>query len=323
MASVFKKLSEEDLEDLTEEEREGYEEELAAYSNPDGSGDGDGEGEGDGSDAGAAGDEGHEGDEGNDERQNIDLDKELAEHEKRGAPSHEEGAGDGDGEGEGDDPDEELKNVDPLPDLGTLREDIKTQQELKQELAEKFDNGDIGAQEKAAQERKIDDQIYALQSDLMRREIKVDAAKENWVDKHVPAFLEQHPAYGTGTGLKKVLNQHVMDLQRGDFASNPFHPNILKLAQKKMAAEFPDTFAAEKGAKDPANKDGGKKPGKPAPKREMPPSLRNVPAAAGEDIGGDGSEFAFLDRLADTDIEKYEDALAKLTPADLDRYMNS
>ncbi|MCV9910192.1 hypothetical protein OIV19_21590 [Brucella sp. HL-2] len=317
MATEFEKLTEEDLQQLTDEEREGYEQELEAYTQ--GAGDDDAGDEGDGVDNDTGNGDGGDGDGGE-----TDLDAQLAAQEAAGAPELDlnaapegkDGGDAGDDDASGDD---DLATFDPLPDLGSQREKIKEQQELKQELAEKFDNGDITAQEKAAQERKIDDEIYSLQSDLMRREHKVETAKEDWQSKVVPDFIAGNSVYKPGSALIKMLNEHVKSLQVGQYASNPFHPNVLKLADRNLRAELGEEIFGEPKPKDPKPD----KSGKAAAKRDMPPSLRNVPAAAAEDIAGDGSEFAFLDRLADTDIEKFEEALTKLSPADLDRYMNA
>lgn len=324
MPAEFEKLTEEDLSQLTDEEREGYEQELEAYTQ----GASDGEDGASAEEDSAAGDDGAGEGDGNADGDEADLDAALDAQEKKGAPeldlnadpAGEDGNDAGAGAGaEADADDDDLSQFDPLPDVGSQREKIKEQQELKQELAEKFDNGDITAQEKAAQERKIDDEIYALQSDLMRREHKVETAKEDWQAKVVPDFIAQNSVYKPGSALIKMLNEHVKSLQVGQYASNPFHPNVLKLADRALRAELGEEIFGTPKPKNPKPVE----PGKKTAKREMPPSLRNVPAAAGEDIAGDGSEFAYLDRLADTDMEKYEDALAKLSAADLDRYMNA
>lgn len=57
------------------------------------------------------------------------------------------------------------------------------------------------------------------------------------------------------------------------------------------------------------------------PKREVPPSLGKVPPAAPVDV--DASKFETLNRLADADPIKFEEAFARLSPADQAEYLRS
>ncbi len=332
---AFEKLTEADLADMTEEEREGYLEELAAYT--DGSADTGNKSDDDAdTERKAEANDANAGEPGDDTGGDVDLDKELNEQENLGAEDLDAGkepntdpnadadanASDGAEAGEPDpDEDDELDDFEALPDLGDPRQQIEAQQDLKMDLAQKFDDGEITATEKAAKEREIDSKIFDLQSDLLQRQNTVKQARTDWEKKLVPDFLKDNPTYKPGSSFIKLLNVHVKDLQVNQYASNPFHPNVLKAAHRKLVKELgPEAFGQKPAVPDPKKDTGSGKQGK---QRQMPPSLRNVPAAVTEDLSGDASEFAYLDRLADKDIEKFEEELAKLKPAELDRYMNS
>lgn len=90
-------------------------------------------------------------------------------------------------------------------------------------------------------------------------------------------------------------------------------------ALKMFAERFPDALPKPKApakadTRHPADKR------RAAAKPEPVPSLAAMPAAEHTDAS-DGGEFAYLDRLEARNYEAYEDAVAKLTPAQERRYM--
>ena len=79
------------------------------------------------------------------------------------------------------------------------------------------------------------------------------------------------------------------------------------------ASDDKDDKAAKDDKKDKAVKDAKKASGD---RTQIPPDIKDVPAAA---ENTDGNEFAHLDKL---DGEKYQTAINRLTPEQLDRYEN-
>jgi hypothetical protein len=96
---------------------------------------------------------------------------------------------------------------------------------------------------------------------------------------------------------------------------------VKALAQMPEHAGKPDRFFLEEGARwvralhgeTPAATP-AKPPAKPKPR--VPPNLGDMPAADVADVGGD--EFAKYDKLEGMDVEA---ALARMTPAEADRYL--
>lgn len=194
------------------------------------------------------------------------------------------------------------------PDAKERLEEIEKK---KDELHQLFDDGEITSQELRARLKPIDADYDKLKDTLLRAQFSQEWAKENYIKQTVPAFLAQHEEYKPGNPLFIALDAEVKKLQAE--SSNPFDPQILQKAHAtvrestlKALGIDPKTIDAKKGGKAPAGKHS----------REVPPSLRDLPSADANEMGA--GKFAYLDRLEGVE---YERALAKLTDAERDQYM--
>jgi hypothetical protein len=113
-----------------------------------------------------------------------------------------------------------------------------------------------------------------------------------------------------------VRHLQVAAMEKGE---DPLDSAILAEAHKAIS-EAVQSLTGEKPAKpDALAPDKAAAPG--VPKRPAPPpTLASVPSA---DITDTNSEFAVLDRMADADPTKFEDALAKMPEHERERYLAS
>lgn len=180
------------------------------------------------------------------------------------------------------------------------------------ELDAKFDDGELTAAEYRAQQAPLQEESHKLARAMERAEDARLAALDTWSDVTVPAFLEKHAQYAAGSPLHHSLDQEVRKLQVGN--KNPYDPEILAKAHKiiddgvRKAMGLP---AAEEKKPTPALK--------PGEKRVIPPTLAHVPAADPSEIDDTG-KFGYLDRLKGVE---FDEALAKLSDADRDAYLES
>ena len=188
----------------------------------------------------------------------------------------------------------------------------------REELATKFDDGELTAQELREQLKPLDKEYREIET----RKIRADIAKENAIDgwkDTVSGFFKENTAYESSEVLRDMLDKEVRKLQAT--AVNPLNPKLLERAHKNIAGEVKKAFGIDMPVKKDETKgeDGKPKP-KPKPRDEPPPNLGKVPAADATDAD-DGGEFAYLDRMRDKDSVAFEAELAKLSPAKLDAYM--
>lgn len=303
------KFTDDELELLTEEEREGLLDEDEEEGDEDENGD-DGDADDGDADKGAAGDNDADADSGE-----ADVADEANDGSK---PAAEDNDGDADADAADDDDIETASQSSVTAQLEVPADVDQKLTELRnqrKELRAKWRDGELSDEE-------FDEQDDKLQQDLVQTHARVEAIKtqneiqarnavKTWLKDTVPAFLQQHPEYQPGTIRYEKLDRAVRELQRD--TENKFDPSILAKAHKKVAEQI----AAEFGVKTPPSQ--GKKPdgGK---KRDLPPTLHNVPAADATDTD-DGGEFAYLDRLSEKDPIAFETALAKLSPEQYDRYL--
>lgn len=194
-----------------------------------------------------------------------------------------------------------------------IPEQIEALEKQKDELDTKWDDGELTGPEYRAEIRKIDAQLDVFKEQRMAANIGKTNAVQHYFDVTVPDFLAKHTEYEKGSILHAMLEAEVKKLQVQ--SQNPLNPAILERAHENLTAQVTKAYGVKPSAQ---NKQPGAKPAAAA--REVVPTLGTVPAAdANED--GDGGEFAYLDRLANSDVEKYEQELAKLSDEKRDRYL--
>lgn len=282
-------LSEEDLAMLTEEERAGLLDDEDDDQDVDDADDDD-----TGAD-GKADDKGDENDADNDDSQDAGADK------------------DGEGEDKLGDP------INPTPlfkaelpaDIEAKRTALDTQED---DLVKKFDEGDITFAEYNKELRSLNRE----RADLDRAELKAELAQEaqqsqveqTW-QTTANTFVAEHPLISknetTWSSFDAIVRRVTAEtMQKGE---QPGRRDLEK-AYKQWTEDL--------GISD----DGTQKP-QPKQKKQniVPPNLGKVPAATANDT--DDGKFAHLDRLAESDPLAFEAALAKMSDAQRDEYMQA
>lgn len=173
------------------------------------------------------------------------------------------------------------------------------------EIAQKFDDGDISAAEMSTQHSEIDDKIADIRTQVLKADISTGARLSTW-DAHVESFLAkpEHAIYRDNAAMNAALDAEVRRLQAQPDA-RPLDPGALGQAHQNIQAAL--------GVKTTPAPTPTPAPGAPV----IPPTLRTLPAS---DLTptNDTGEFAAIDRLTGT---AYDDALAKLTPEQMNRYL--
>jgi hypothetical protein len=202
---------------------------------------------------------------------------------------------------------------------------------LTVELNEKL--AALAAEKRAALKQMMDGTIdpdaYAdldEKNTLAREELRdQQAATAKWFtavhDFQVKAAKETGVNYFTDAEKFQALDQWVKVLAAKGAPAGASETWFLEQAHKKVMVEFdiapPTPKTAETGTKNVAD---GKKV---APKTVRTPNLSNIPPtlgglpAAAPATGGDGGEFAHLDKLSGIE---YERAIARMTPDQRDRW---
>lgn len=185
------------------------------------------------------------------------------------------------------------------------------------ELRKKYNEGDIDFDEYEQQRDALDDQRRTLEQQKFKADIADEMRADRWINRDVASFLAEHPEYKSGSSLHRMLDEEVRTLQAKaeSEGKDPLDPAILQAAHKNIREGIERDLGITAPAKTATRRQA------PPPARNVPPTLANVPAAELE--GTDGGRWASLDRLAETNPEKYEDKLAALSDADREAYLAS
>jgi hypothetical protein len=172
----------------------------------------------------------------------------------------------------------------------------------KDALAAKFDDGELTAAEMRAQLKPLEDQRDDIRAQQLKAELSADSQIAAWRNAVVPTFLAAHPEYKPGSIRFNALDAEVRALQAS--GNDQFDPAILAKAHERIIAEL----GAAPGSTTPA----------PAakPNRNLPPTIHNLPAADIETT--ENGQFAALDRLTG---EAFEAALSRMSEADQAAYL--
>ena len=284
---------------LTDEERAALEEEEGAAA-----GDGEGEGDPDNGDDGAGEGEG--------------------DGAGGGDGAGEEGAGDAgeDAAAAGADDEPAVKGLDTSAPIlvaaapedadGKLKE-LATQ---KDELLAKFDDGDITTKEYQTQldalnkqEREIE---WGIEKARLAAEIESQRQANEWKST-VDNFIRENPRYSPekAPSMYQLLDIEVRRVAGLDEFKNRTDP----AAGREILAKAHENIAKDLGFEVKQTKQ------QPAPNKQLPPNLANIPAADQSDT--QGGKYAVLDRMATSDPIAYEEALMKLPEAERNAYLAS
>lgn len=207
------------------------------------------------------------------------------------------------------------------------RAEIRTE---RRSLTDKYEDGDLTSKEYHDALDKLEDELSDLNDkryELKRMEEKAQLAQEmnrnqaetRWYAT-VEAFLGEHPEITKNQTLVTVYDQIVQRITAETMKAGK-EPGLadLQKAYKQWADDLgvtPQKPAKEEG------KQPGKQEQKPAKQaRNVPPTLGKVPAA--DTTSTDDGKWAWLDRLADSNPEKYEAEIGKLSEAEFEQYSNS
>ncbi len=284
-------LSAEDLAMLTDEERAG----LLDDEDEDDDQDVDDADDDDTGADGKADDKGDENDADGDDSQDAGADK------------------DGEGEDKLDDP------IKPTPlfkaelpaDIEAKRTALDTQED---DLVKKFDEGDITFAEYNKELRSLNRE----RADLDRAELKAELAQE----------AQQSQVEQTWqTTANTFVAEHPL-ISKNETTWSSFDAIVRRVTAETMQkGEQPSRRDLEKAYKqwteDLGIADAGIQKSQPKQKKQniVPPNLGKVPAATANDT--DDGKFAHLDRLAESDPLAFEAALAKMSDAQRDEYMQA
>lgn len=284
-------LSAEDLAMLTDEERAG----LLDDEDEDDDQDVDDADDDDTGADGKADDKGDENDADGDDSQDAGADK------------------DGEGEDKLDDP------IKPTPlfkaelpaDIEAKRTALDTQED---DLVKKFDEGDITFAEYNKELRSLNRE----RADLDRAELKAELAQE----------AQQSQVEQTWqTTANTFVAEHPL-ISKNETTWSSFDAIVRRVTAETMQkGEQPSRRDLEKAYKqwteDLGIADAGTQKSQPKQKKQnvVPPNLGKVPAATANDT--DDGKFAHLDRLAESDPLAFEAALAKMSDAQRDEYMQA
>ena len=201
--------------------------------------------------------------------------------------------------------------------LAATTKQAELEAQLK-ELAERFDDGELEDAEYNIEVRKVERAIARVEAKMELAEEQIEAqnaaAEANqaklmaqWEKAQVDFFAKpENKAIAEDDAMFNSLDVHVKKILA---AGNTPIADVLDLAKHNLLAGI----AKITGQKVP---DAPKPSTKPkAPQVELPPTLGNIPSAI---PNADGDEFGYIDKLSG---RKYEDAVAKLTPEQHDRYL--
>ena len=236
-----------------------------------------------------------------------------------------EGAGTGEGEGEGQADGAEVDSKSALPSgwNAQLPEDyadrVKANEEAQDANVKAYNDGDISFEEFNKENRRLDRESRKLEKEKddieLDRKLAQQSVNSQW-NGVMSAFMPSHPELNQSQVRMDVFDKILMRVT-GETMQKGKMPGIddVNKAYAEWCKEFNFQPAGDdKGTTAPKKTTTPAKPKKKAPK--VPPTLGGLPAAQGNDTAA--GRFAQLDRLSG---DAFEEALAKLSAADRDAYL--
>lgn len=187
------------------------------------------------------------------------------------------------------------------------------------ELVEKFEDGDLTTREYNAELRKLNDERGNLKWQAQKAELAQETsaaqAEAHWYGA-VDVFFQAHPEIQANQTRLDAFDSIVRKFtaETMNAGKTPGAADLAK-AYKQWAEDLgiqPVTKEDQPQQQEQAKQQHQAKP------RNVPPTLAKVPAADATDV--ENSKFASLDRLADTDPLKYQEAIDRLSATERDQY---
>lgn len=272
-----------------------------------------------------------EADEGEEIDGSASLSDDDAEAWKRSGWNEEAEEADGGAEDEGEEeggeetapaeaePEPEPKQPEPRASMSELDAELKKLSDQEEELFDAYDDGDISREELAEKRRELQAQAQEITTQRAREQERHEQELRVWKGD-VGAYLKAHP------GLRDDAVIEAFDAEVRSVTSNPAFRSLsnaqqLAVAHKRLAAAAEDLGIEVPPLKKAAERKAAEKGEDPKGDdlRKAPRTLAKVPAS--DMTSTDDGKYAALDRLRDgPDPERYEAALAQLSPEERDRY---
>lgn len=203
-----------------------------------------------------------------------------------------------------------LFRADAPADIEAKRQGIDAKED---DLVAKFDEGEITFAEYNKQVRTLNQERNTLDMAVLKSDLAREAQQsqiDNTWQSTASSFVDAHPMISKNEALWSSFDV-VLRRVTSEVMANGQQPGQREL-DKAYKQWTEDLGISEAPKADPA----------PAPKAkkviDVPPTLGKVPAATATDT--DDGKWASLDRLADSDPIAYENAMMKLSDAERDEY---
>ena len=195
------------------------------------------------------------------------------------------------------------------------------------ELLRSYEEGDITADDLASKLDGLDTERDELVGQIKKFEGAVEAAAEaataRWYSE-VDAFMAAHPEV-KGSELKlQAFDQYLRQVTGNPANNSMSNGELIEKAyttwvdQVGYVAPAAPAHAPTPAAATSTSK---AKAATPPPKRDIPPTLAHVPAAAVAET--DDGKYAALDRLMDSNPLAYEERLSAMSEHEREAYMAS
>lgn len=197
-----------------------------------------------------------------------------------------------------------------VADATAKLDEIKTR---RADLAQKFDDGELSAREYSTHLEALDEERDALREaifkDKLAKEMAEQQSQQVW-EASVKDFIGDHPEIArnelTWSSFDTVVRKVTAD------------PANSRLSYAKQLQKAHDLWTDQLGIKSVRPVTGQADTKLAKTERKVPITLAKVPAATVNDT--DDGKYAALDRLAESDPDAYEARLSRMSQTEIDEY---
>lgn len=194
----------------------------------------------------------------------------------------------------------------------------------EEELIEKFEEGELTTREYNAQLRELNkergDLDWQQRKDELNRESVEQQIERQW-QADVKAFAERHPEIYASEEDFKALDILVQSITKAKAEQGLRYGEADLERAYRIWADERGIAPPKPANEDPKQEQAAQQQQQPKQQQkalDIPPTLAKVPAAAPEDT--DDGKFAALDRMADSDPQKYQETIARMSAEEYDAY---
>lgn len=208
---------------------------------------------------------------------------------------------------------------------------IKELEGKRETLDTDFDDGELTSQEYRQQLREIENEERELRDQAFKaniaQEMQENRQKTAWQNT-VNSFLDENDVYKQSRALYRELNDTVIEIANSEEAAKMTGDQILAEAHKRVSSDpaLAPVFERGQSKQDAGDDDKGKqegkgKDGKKLERRNVPPTLANVPASDMTDAE-EGGRFAKLDKMDGLELESELAKLSATNPKLVEDYLS-